>query len=496
MDSFPERIPDDLAASLPPERDDEPSSLRQDILDELRDHLECAVRREQCRQPADDLAIWQRVVARFGDPRAMARKLYWQALWSRVMQQRMIMAGGVGGLILGAAMVAMMGLMLARQQDLVERQLAAAERQQTAMEAMVAKLTANSNNLATLKVRTDQPARMVLSGGALKVPASMPQAKKETDFGELAPGVYQVQITSSEGWVQDRPVVLRSGETRVEEVTTPLVEYSDVTVTTNLPDRSFHTLELNVMSRSRVDIQEDHWWRPRRHSTHNFCNTASFRTSLIGKAQLKLVFYDDRIRAWLLPWDDQSSLPGAPLPENLPDKNTRIVDVELKAGTNSLHIEVPSEWIDRLQRLADLAASRIASAGIREALHKILESGLRNATANDPVSKKHIAASVIAEQVEWQIKLATEQIVRDAISSSMGYQLISPDILKQQPPPTDRESRGRLIAFLEQRNEPVDYVLRAAITVDNEITIDLFNVDTGQVTRSQAVQFVKSTTED
>ena len=39
-------IPDDLAAELPPPRDDEPESLRQDIIDELTDHLHCAMQRE------------------------------------------------------------------------------------------------------------------------------------------------------------------------------------------------------------------------------------------------------------------------------------------------------------------------------------------------------------------------------------------------------------------------------------------------------------------
>ncbi len=38
-----------LSAELPPPRDDEPPSLRQDILDELADHLACAYRRELLR---------------------------------------------------------------------------------------------------------------------------------------------------------------------------------------------------------------------------------------------------------------------------------------------------------------------------------------------------------------------------------------------------------------------------------------------------------------
>ena len=105
--------PDDLTADLPAPRDDEPESLRTDIVDELSDHLQCAVRREELRsnsepwgsaprdEPNDDgtepsrSRAYQRVLARFGDPAAVARKLWWDAMWEKVMRQRFtaVMAG-------------------------------------------------------------------------------------------------------------------------------------------------------------------------------------------------------------------------------------------------------------------------------------------------------------------------------------------------------------------------------------------------------------------
>ena len=45
-------IPEEIAADLPPPRSDEPTSLRQDIIDELADHLTCSVQREQFRDGA------------------------------------------------------------------------------------------------------------------------------------------------------------------------------------------------------------------------------------------------------------------------------------------------------------------------------------------------------------------------------------------------------------------------------------------------------------
>ena len=63
-----------LSALLPPPRDDEPASLRHDIIDELSDHLACAYHRELLRGVNSTVAR-QRVLEKFGDPAAMARRL-------------------------------------------------------------------------------------------------------------------------------------------------------------------------------------------------------------------------------------------------------------------------------------------------------------------------------------------------------------------------------------------------------------------------------------
>jgi hypothetical protein len=80
-----------LTALLPEPRDDEPASLRQDILDELADHLACAYRRELLRG-ADPALAPQRVLERFGDPAAMARRLWFDAMRDKIMAQRMLIA--------------------------------------------------------------------------------------------------------------------------------------------------------------------------------------------------------------------------------------------------------------------------------------------------------------------------------------------------------------------------------------------------------------------
>ena len=79
----------DLLADLPPPDDFEPSSLRDDIRDELQDHLQCAFRREVLRD-GDEPAAQTRVLNRFGDPKQLARRLWWQAMWSRVMGKKLL----------------------------------------------------------------------------------------------------------------------------------------------------------------------------------------------------------------------------------------------------------------------------------------------------------------------------------------------------------------------------------------------------------------------
>jgi hypothetical protein len=122
--------PNDLLAALPPPADDEPSSLRRDIADELGDHLACALRRELVKTNDADLAH-ERVLDAFGDPRKIARQLWWQAMWSRIMLQRIAVGVQV---VFAAGLLLMAGLLVRVEQ----RQFAMAEqwdwlKQQTAV---------------------------------------------------------------------------------------------------------------------------------------------------------------------------------------------------------------------------------------------------------------------------------------------------------------------------------------------------------------------------
>ena len=109
---------DSLSADLPSRRDDEPDGLRDDIVDELADHLACAYRRELLRG-ADPATARQRVLERFGDPAAVARRLWLDAMRGRIMSQRILVVCCV---LLTAVSLAMVFIMW-NQVELTRRRL-------------------------------------------------------------------------------------------------------------------------------------------------------------------------------------------------------------------------------------------------------------------------------------------------------------------------------------------------------------------------------------
>jgi hypothetical protein len=85
---------DELDSVLPPTRDDEPQDLRRDIIDELSDHLECAMQRE-LRTTDDTQSAQRNVLKRFGNPHRIARQLWLEHMKGKLMTQRILIASNV-----------------------------------------------------------------------------------------------------------------------------------------------------------------------------------------------------------------------------------------------------------------------------------------------------------------------------------------------------------------------------------------------------------------
>ncbi len=113
--------PEDVLAGLPLPFDDEPPSVRQDIADELADHLACAYRRELLKT-ADERTAWQRVLDRFGNPQRIAYQLWFQALWGRIMLNRFARVWQGVKVIVGLAVVFLV-FRMAEQQSALHNQL-------------------------------------------------------------------------------------------------------------------------------------------------------------------------------------------------------------------------------------------------------------------------------------------------------------------------------------------------------------------------------------
>jgi hypothetical protein len=97
---------DSLSADLPAPRDDEPAGLRQDIFDELADHLACSYNRELLRG-ANPGEARRRAIERFSDPAAVARRLWLDAMRGKIMAQRVLIATC---LVVVAACIGIVGL--------------------------------------------------------------------------------------------------------------------------------------------------------------------------------------------------------------------------------------------------------------------------------------------------------------------------------------------------------------------------------------------------
>src|SRR5215469_354373 len=140
----------DLLADLPAPGDDEPPSLRADIADELADHLRCAFRREVFKD-GDEIAAEQRVLDRFGDPQKLARRLWWQAMRSMIMGQRIL--SGLQWLVSLSA-VALAGAVFWQQSQMWQEMRAARQEEAAQRQA----LTTALNQLQTQKQAASVPA--------------------------------------------------------------------------------------------------------------------------------------------------------------------------------------------------------------------------------------------------------------------------------------------------------------------------------------------------
>lgn len=178
--------------AFPAKHSREPKGLRQDILDEIADHLACATEREHEQdETGDEETVWRRVLDKFGDPDTVARRLWWDQMRETVMRE-WIQTGVM--IVVGLAIVVFMAL--------VVRQMNTSN--QTVLEALRANSVA-TNPMVSFKVKATRGSEtgdvaagvsLMLRGNAFGEESAV--ISRDTDqnglvsFGPMRPGTYSV----------------------------------------------------------------------------------------------------------------------------------------------------------------------------------------------------------------------------------------------------------------------------------------------------------------
>lgn len=233
---------DDISVELPAPRDDEPQSLRSDIVDELADHLQCAFNRELYTHGADpESAARARALARFGNPAAIARKLWYDAMQERIMNQRLTIAVLVVLVLMSGGMFVISWQSLGANREMVReshelnRELVGELHNLAAASAARPPAPAQPAEWNRLQVRCvlDTEEGPPVEGVEVRMESrsentkGIPPVQETTDadgmidFGLVLYGVYELNITAPNGERNARNVNIHPGMDRTETIVCP-----------------------------------------------------------------------------------------------------------------------------------------------------------------------------------------------------------------------------------------------------------------------------------
>ena len=212
-----------------PQRDGEPPDLRGDIADELNDHLDCSMHREMSR--TDEVVLARQIVLdRFGDPKRLAARLWFDAMKETVMKDR-ILFGTVALLAIACiAVCAMMWVSLQRSEK-VNQELLGALTDLRQASARPAATTDRTELAVRVLEETEQgpavaDATIMLDGNPLN-PAQEMRLTRTTDKDGLAVfppvllGRYALRIETAGLRLRKRIVVMPGGDRQTETFISP-----------------------------------------------------------------------------------------------------------------------------------------------------------------------------------------------------------------------------------------------------------------------------------
>ncbi|HAH43932.1 hypothetical protein [uncultured Gimesia sp.] len=190
---------------FPPRRDDEPTSLRQDIIDELSDHFACALNRELLKNP-DEQTAKQRVLNQFGDPIKIARQLWLDAMKEKIMSQRIMTGVSV---VAAVCCIAVVGIAWSMMQQSERINLLVLERL-TQNPPVQESIGTEGMNLISFQLIQDsgkKQSAVGFTGQLMKTGSQSDSFELESvsdqggklDFGKLPWGKYRLKLTAPWG---------------------------------------------------------------------------------------------------------------------------------------------------------------------------------------------------------------------------------------------------------------------------------------------------------
>jgi hypothetical protein len=241
--------PEIIAEGFPGPRDGEPPSLRRDIADELNDHLACAMQRELRR--TDDPAIAEHAVLNcFGNPKRVARQLWWDAMKEQIMKDRIMIGMMVLTLVICAAVGFFAWRMMQQGQQVNQAILAKlAELNMPGKPVAQPEVPANWSKVTFRCFEGDgqnKPAaklKITISGKPFSDSEQRERIVQVTDdqglttFGPIRPGQYDltIEIPGYEG--QRREVALYANQASEQIINVPPSERdAGVSLKVNWPD--------------------------------------------------------------------------------------------------------------------------------------------------------------------------------------------------------------------------------------------------------------------
>jgi hypothetical protein len=191
----------DFTSELPQPRDDEPESLRDDIRDELADHLQCSLHKELLAG-SNETEAHENALARFGNPAQIARRLWFDAMKGKIMLQKVTFGMSLVALLLCSALLWLVFQGMRQNQETA-----------AAMLAKLNDLSASNANrdLISFKVRlSDEDNRPVAGISATAAGAFYNEreidvhresdAQGVIDFGKVHPSRCLLTLTSKQGF--------------------------------------------------------------------------------------------------------------------------------------------------------------------------------------------------------------------------------------------------------------------------------------------------------